>query len=195
MMAVRKILQATERRGEAILRRKSNKVRDFGAGLESLVSDMFETMNTYRGVGLAAPQVGVLQRVIVAELPAPVQQDEEGQETGERPPLRLALCNPKVAWSSDDQDVGEEGCLSLEGWYAKVPRAQAVEVRYQDLQGRRRKVRAEGYLARILQHEIDHLEGVLFTDRVQDLGSLVCQTETGPEPVPREAVPSAGRPD
>jgi len=189
-MAVRSVLQATEPQGEVVLRRKSNKVRAFDQALDHLVEDMVETMRGQHGVGLAAPQVGVLQRVVVAELPA---EEEEGKEP--KPGALFVLCNPEIRRGSDEEELGEEGCLSLSGWYGQVPRARAVEVRYQDRKGKRRKLRAEGYLARILQHEADHLEGVLFTDRVEDLSSLVRVTPEGEEPVRVEEVPAGrGRP-
>ncbi|MGB9724008.1 MAG: peptide deformylase [Chloroflexia bacterium] len=178
-MAVHRVLQATDPRDEVVLRRKSSRVRRFDQALERLIADMVETMRAYRGVGLAAPQIGVLQRVIVAELPA---EGNAGQEQGSRRPGTLfVLCNPEITASSPEEQVGEEGCLSLAGWYGEVARAQAVEVRFQDRHGRGKKMRAEGYLARILQHEIDHLEGILFTDRVTDLSTLVRPAEEGEE--------------
>ncbi len=191
-MTIRKILQATDDRGESVLRRKSSKVRQFDESLERLVRDMFETLHSYRGVGLAAPQIGVLQRIVIAELPAPEPEEEEaGAGPQERPaPEQFVLCNPEITWRSEELQTGEEGCLSLLGWYAQVPRAQVVEIRYQDLQGHRRKILAEGYLARILQHECDHLEGALFSDRIEDLSTLVRVTEDGEEePVPLTEVP------
>lgn len=194
-MTTRRILQATEPRSETILRRKSNKVRRFDQDLQGLVDDMVETMRASKGVGLAAPQVGVLQRVIVAEL-FEGEESAEGEEAPPATPSRLyPMCNPEITWQSEEQQVGEEGCLSLANWYGEVARAQGVEVRYQDLQGRRQKVRVEGFLARILQHEIDHLDGVLFTDRVEDLSTLVRLTEEGAEPIQVQAIPAAkGRP-
>ncbi len=173
---MRKILQATEPRGEVVLRKKANKVRSFDASLERLIEDMIETMRAGQGVGLAAPQIGVLQRVVVIEVPL----------EAEKPPLLLALCNPEIVARSAEEAIGEEGCLSLAGWYGPVARANAVEVRYRDVAGRRRKLRAEGFLARVLQHEIDHLDGILFTDRLADPTSLVRITEQGEEPVPPE---------
>ncbi|MGC8874215.1 MAG: peptide deformylase [Chloroflexia bacterium] len=175
---VRKILQATEPRGEAVLRKKANKVRAFDASLERLIEDMTDTMRAGKGVGLAAPQIGVLKRVVVVEVP--LEED--------KPPFLLALCNPEIVERSAEEQVGEEGCLSLAGWYGLVARASDVEVRYQDAAGRRRKLRAGGFLARVLQHEIDHLDGVLFTDRLVDPASLVQVTEEGEEPVPQEAL-------
>jgi len=177
-MTVHRILQATDPRDEAVLRRKASRVRRFDdPALERLIADMLETMRAYQGVGLAAPQIGVLQRVIVAELPA----EREGQEEKARRPRTFVLCNPEITALSQEQQVGEEGCLSLAGWYGEVARAQAVEVRFQDRHGRRKKMRAEGFLARVLQHEIDHLEGILFTDRVTDLSTLVRPAEEGEE--------------
>jgi peptide deformylase len=180
-MAIRKILQATEPRGEAILRRKSKKVRVFDKDLQRLVDDMVESMREYYGVGLAAPQVGVLQRVIVVELPP--EKEDEGEDAPEKPGQLFVMCNPEITDQSEEQVRAEEGCLSLAGLYGEVPRSETVEVRYQDLRGRRRRLYAEGYLARIFQHEIDHLEGVLFTDRVEDLSTLRRLTEEGMEPV------------
>lgn len=185
-MAVRPILQATDPHGEAILRRKSSKVKRFDQDLARLVDDMVDSMHAANGAGLAAVQIGVLQRVIVAELP-PLRANGEAEEP---PPRRFVLCNPELVQRSEERQIGEEGCLSLAGWYAQVPRAQAVEVRYQDLQGRRRKMHAEGFLARVLQHELDHLEGVLFTDQVEDLSTLVRVTADGEEPVPLDKIPA-----
>ncbi len=187
-MAVKKVLQATEPRGRAILRRRSKRVRLFDQDLRRLVDDMLETMRANHGVGLAAPQVGVLQRVVVVELPA----EKDGEEGEGRPPARFVLCNPAVTRHSEEQEVGEEGCLSLAGLYGDVPRFREVEVRYQDLQGRRKRLQAEGFLARVLQHELDHLEGVLFTDRVEDPTTLRLLTEEGERPIPLEEVLGAG---
>lgn len=186
-MAVHQILQATDPRGEAILRRKSNKVRRFDRTLAQLVEDMVASMHAANGAGLAAPQIGVLQRVFVAELPP---ERREGEEAPPRPAQRFVLCNPELVRRSEEEQIGEEGCLSLAGWYAQVPRAQAVEVRYQDLRGRWHRLHAEGFLARVLQHEMDHLEGVLFIDQVKDLSTLVRVTAEGEEPITPDKVPT-----
>ena len=188
-MTVRPVLQATDPRGEAVLRRRSIKVKHFDQALARLVDDMVETMHACHGLGLAAPQVGVLQRVVVIELP-PEREEDQDEDAPRRPGRRYVLCNPEITWESEERQTGEEGCLSLAGWYAEVPRAQAVEVRYQDLQGKRHKLRAEGLLARAVQHERDHLEGALFTDRAEDLSALVRLTPEGAEePVPLHLVP------
>ena len=123
-----------------------------------LMDDMLETMYAAPGIGLAAPQVGILQRVVVMDLAG---KDEEPQ------PMRLA--NPEVLWSSDDLVVMNEGCLSLPEIYVDVPRAAAVRVRYLDEQGERRQIEADGMLARCVQHEIDHLDGVLHVDYLSAL--------------------------
>ena len=144
--------------GDPVLRQKAQVVDSFDDPLRELAADMFETMRAYRGVGLAANQVGVLQRLLVAEVP----QGDEGE------PLRLALVNPSLSEASG-ADSEEEGCLSIPGIYEDVRRALRVRVRAQDLEGKPIEFVAEGYLARVLQHEVDHLEGVLFLDRLSPL--------------------------
>lgn len=144
--------------GDPVLRQKAQTVDSFDEPLRELAADMFETMRAYRGVGLAANQVGVLQRILVAEVP----QDEGGE------PLRLALVNPSLSEAAGGES-SEEGCLSIPGIYEDVRRALSVRVRAQDLEGKLLDFVAEGYLARVLQHEVDHLEGVLFLDRLSPL--------------------------
>jgi peptide deformylase len=144
--------------GDPVLREKARPIESFDEPLASLVADMFETMRAYRGVGLAGNQVGVAQRVLVIEVP--------GEKEGES--LRLALINPSLSEAAGQQ-VDEEGCLSMPGIYEDVKRALAVRVRAQDPEGRPIEFVAEGYLARVVQHEVDHLDGVLFTDRLSPL--------------------------
>jgi peptide deformylase len=170
-------------------------VKHFDQDLKRLVDDMVETMHAYHGLGLAAPQVGVLQRVVVIEMPPePKEEEPQTEDAPKQPGKRYVLCNPEITWKSDEQQVGEEGCLSLVGWYAQVPRAQTVEVRYQDLKGKRHRLRAEGLLARAVQHESDHLAGTLFTDRIEDLTTLTRLTPEGEEePVPLHQIPAAPR--
>jgi peptide deformylase len=144
--------------GDPVLREKARPIETFDEPLAQLVADMFETMRAYRGVGLAGNQVGVAQRVLVIEVPA----EEEGET------LKLALVNPRLSEASGQQ-VEEEGCLSIPGVYDDVKRAMKVRVQAQDPQGRPLDFTAEGYLARVVQHEVDHLDGVLFTDRLSTL--------------------------
>ncbi|HIC93971.1 MAG TPA: peptide deformylase [Anaerolineae bacterium] len=158
-MAVRSIVLADN----PLLRRKARKVRRFDEGLEALIEDMVETMRAAGGVGLAAPQIGVLSRVIVVQLP----EDEEDPRSGKL----FALCNPEIV-RAEGEEEGEEGCLSVPGYVGLVKRAAAVTVRGQDRRGRTVRVKARGLLARAFQHEIDHLNGVLFIDRVESPDKL-----------------------
>ena len=127
------------------------------AAVRDLVPRMFDTMYRAPGIGLAGPQVGALLRVITIDL----MPDEK--------PAPLALINPEIVALSDDLATREEGCLSLPGQYAEVTRPARVKVRYLDPSGARREVEADGLLAACLQHEIDHLDGILFVDRLSAL--------------------------
>lgn len=153
-MAIREIVTVPN----PILRRKAKPVTDFGPEFQRLVDDMIETMRAAPGVGLAAPQVGVLQRVIVVEYP---ENDED-----ENAPARLyVVVNPEIKEMSPETELGVEGCLSIPGVQGEVERSRALVVRGQTRHGQPLKLKVQGWTARIFQHEIDHLEGVLFTDR------------------------------
>ena len=138
--------------GDPILRSKAALVTSFDADLAKLALDMHETMRAAPGVGLAASQVGRLLRMFVYD------SGDDG-ESG-------SLVNPEITWSSEETVEAEEGCLSLPGTYYPVTRAVAVKVQAQDVSGARVEKEAEGFLARIFQHEIDHLDGILFIDRL-----------------------------
>jgi len=153
-MAVRDIVFADN----PILRKKSKKVRNFDAGLQTLIDDMVETMQAANGLGLAAPQIGVLERVIVIQLP----EDEEDPHSGRL----FALCNPQIVRAAGEEE-SEEGCLCLPGYVGDVKRATSVTVKAQDRRGKEMRVKAEGILARAFQHEVDHLDGILYIDRVE----------------------------
>jgi peptide deformylase len=140
--------------GDPVLRKKAEPVASVGPEVRDLISDLFDTMYRERGIGLAAPQVGISQRIFVV--------DVEG-EGGER--AKLALVNPKVARSGGSV-VGEEGCLSIPGIHADVRRHAEVTFEALDENGAPFSVHAGGLLSRALQHELDHLDGVLFIDRV-----------------------------
>lgn len=146
--------------GHPTLRQRARKVTRFGPELRQLIEDMIETMRKAPGVGLAAPQVNVPERVIVVELPA---DEEEGT-----PAALYAFVNPEIIKASHEVEEGQEGCLSVPGYVGEVPRYTMVVVRGQDAHGKPQRVRARDYLARIFQHEIDHLDGILFIDRVTD---------------------------
>lgn len=123
-----------------------------------LMDDMLETMYAAPGIGLAASQVGVLQRVLVLD----IAKDGEDKR-----PIRMA--NPEIIWVADDDAVFEEGCLSVPEHYASVTRPRAVRVRYLDHENEIRELEAEGLLAVVIQHEMDHLDGVLFIDHLSAL--------------------------
>ncbi len=153
-MAVRPIIFADNPR----LRQKSRKVRVFGPTLETVVADMLETLGAANGLGLAAPQIDVLEQVVVITLP----EDEEDPQSGKT----YVLVNPEIVRAQGAEE-GEEGCLSVPGWWGLVTRATTVSVKAQDTKGRAFRLKGHGLLARVLQHEIDHLNGVLFIDRVE----------------------------
>lgn len=153
-MAVRPLVQAND----PVLRRRAQRVTSFGAALRSLIADMVDTMHAQKGVGLAAPQIGVPQQVLVI-------QSTENEEDPERGELYI-LCNPKIV-RRRGEEPGVEGCLCLPGFAGEVPRAMTVTVKGQDTEGQPVHIKAEGFLARVFQHEIDHLHGKLYVDRVE----------------------------
>ena len=164
-MAVREILTSEH----PVLRQKAKKVKRVDASSQKLIDDMFESMHAANGLGLAAPQVGVSLRVLVIELP----EDKEDPGSGEP----IALVNPEII-KSDGEQFGEEGCLSIPGYVGMVRRSMKVTVKGLNRKGKVVRVKGEGLLARALQHEIDHLDGVLFTDRLEKPEDLYRITET-----------------
>ena len=143
--------------GDPVLRQRAAEVREFDGTLQSLLEEMRETMKAYNGVGLAANQVGVLQRVLIVDVPR-----EDG------PRQRYVLINPVIEKRSGTIK-GEEGCLSIPGIWEEVTRAKKLVVSAVDEQGKSYTIEAEDYLARAIQHEVDHLDGVLFVDRLSAL--------------------------
>ena len=165
--------------GNPVLRLKARSVRRFGQRLQDLIDDMFETMQSASGLGLAAPQIAVSERLIVIEIP-PDMEDEPSAGT------KLALANPEIVRARGEQ-ICQEGCLSAPGFFGDVKRAEQVTVKGRDVEGKEVRLRAAGLLARVLQHEIDHLEGVLFIDMVQE-GTLHYQGEQElPDLAPQES--------
>lgn len=152
-MALLEILQAPH----PVLKAKAKPVERVDDRIRRLAADMFETMYKAPGIGLAAPQVGVSERIVVLDV-------ADGEER--RP---MTLVNPELAWRSSERGVAEEGCLSLPGQYADVTRPLAIKVRFQDEQGVAQELEADGLLARCVQHEIDHLDGILFVDHLTAL--------------------------
>ena len=159
-MAVRDIVTIPD----PILYRKARKVTDFGKELQTLVDDMVETMRVAPGVGLAAPQVDVPLRVIVVEF---------GDEEDESVPLKLfTFVNPEITRFSKEQVTGTEGCLSIPDFVGDVDRSVSVVVKGMNRRGQPMRIKSSGWLARIFQHEVDHLNGVLFIDRVESPDKL-----------------------
>jgi peptide deformylase len=185
------------------LRKKSRHVRRVNSpDLKQLIDDMVETMHAANGIGLAAIQVGVPQRVITVKVPEVREEDQENKNEGEseknpRPSKLYVIVNPKIARQSREIEEGIEGCLSIPGWVGEVPRHRAITVKGQDRHGRDIRIKAEGLLARIFQHEIDHCEGILFTDHIEDPEKIWPVTEGEEEaaeaaqevPEGREAAP------
>jgi len=139
------------------LRQSAKRVSKVDDNLRALIRDMLQTMYSEDGVGLAAPQVGINKQLLV------IDEDPENEEN-----QPLVLINPKILKYSDEMAKGQEGCLSIPGVYLDVIRPAAIEVSFKDESGKPRKLKADDLLARIIQHEMDHLQGVLFVDRVEN---------------------------
>ena len=167
-MAIHKVITAEN----PILRQKGKKIRHFDASIPKLIDDMFETMHAARGVGLAAPQIALSLRIFVAEY-----EDR-----------KIAMVNPEII-KAEGEELGTEGGLSIPGYVGdNIRRATSIVVKGQDARGKPIRVRAEGWLARILQHEIDHLDGILFLDRLDRPEDLREVTEAEEEEAQEEAV-------
>lgn len=159
-MAIRKIRTDED----PILRKKSKEVSIYNDRLKILIEDMFETMDKAPGVGLAAPQVGILKRIIVVD-----DREEENNK-------RFYMINPEIT-HKDGEEIGMEGCLSVPERQGTVKRATSISVKYNDLEGEEKTIDAEDFLARILQHEIDHLDGILYTDKAIDMYEITGEEE------------------
>jgi peptide deformylase len=153
-MALREIIKLPDKR----LRLVSEPVKQVDAGIKKLVDDMFETMYDAPGIGLAAIQLGVAKRVITMDL---------SKKEGDHKPQ--VFINAEITWTSDDKANYEEGCLSIPEYYEEVERPAEVKVKYLDLDGKSHEITAKGLLATCLQHEIDHINGILFIDHLSRL--------------------------
>ena len=156
-MTLRKIVTLPD----PVLRRKAHPVETFDKNLKTLIDDMVETMREAPGVGLAAPQIGLSDRLIVVEY----YEHDEDEENEDAPKKVWAVLNPEIIKASEEKTMGVEGCLSIPGLLGEVERHAAIQVKGLNKHGKPIKITAEGWLARIFQHEIDHLNGVLFPDR------------------------------
>jgi peptide deformylase len=157
-MALREVIKLPN----PVLRRQAHKVADFGAEFQVLVDDMIDTMRNEPGVGLAAPQVNISLKLIVVEYP----EDDTLEELA---PKLFVVANPQFMEISDEVVDGVEGCLSVPNILGQVERSLSVVVSGLDRRGKKQTIKATGWLARIFQHEIDHLNGVLFVDRAKEL--------------------------
>ena len=147
--------------GDDVLRQEAKRISKVDESVRELARDMLRSMYTAKGIGLAAPQVGVHKQLLVIDLDL---------ENPTSPPL--VLINPEITAASATLDTYEEGCLSIPGVYLDVVRPTAIQLSYRDEMGRPRTMKADGLMARCIQHEMDHLKGVLFVDRVTDSGGL-----------------------
>jgi len=164
-MALREIIGTNN----PVLRQPGKKIKKITPEIQKLIDDMVETMRAAPGVGLAAPQVAQSVRLFVAE----IQDDPDQPGSGKL----YVVINPEYAYKSDEMITGVEGCLSVPGWAGEVERHEQIAVKGLDRHGRKIKLETSGWLARIFQHEIDHLDGVLFTDHIQDPDKIWQVTE------------------
>ncbi len=147
------------------LKAKCDPVKRVDADISRLMDDLLETMKEENGIGLAAPQVGILKRIIVVGAPrGEADDDGEGRSTD---PLRMA--DPEIVWASEETATRDEGCLSLPDHFAEVTRPATIRVRYRDQDDELREIEADGLAATCIQHEMDHLDGVLFVDHISAL--------------------------
>ncbi|NBD34790.1 MAG: peptide deformylase [Chloroflexi bacterium] len=170
-MTVREVITI----GDPRLRQSSDEITEITPEIEQLIDDMIETMHEEGGMGLAAVQVGEMQRIILVELPEmEMGESEEGEEIE---PIQgqgelYVVLNPRIVRESKETEVGIEGCLSIPGYVGEVERAVQVTVRGRDRHGKKFRLRPHGLLARVFQHEIDHCNGVLYVDKLTDVDKM-----------------------
>jgi peptide deformylase len=174
-MAIREIVTTPD----PILRQRARKVRGVTNEIQTLMDDMVETMRSAPGVGLAAPQVGLSQRVIVVEY----AEQSEDPEAEPRPPKLYTVANPEIVRHSSDTEIANEGCLSIPGYIGEVERYSSVTIKGLNQHGGAFRLKAKGWLARIFQHEIDHINGILYIDRASQVWRL--EEQEIPEDTPK----------
>ena len=158
-MAIRKILTEPNK----ILREKSLRVENVDKDIQRLMDDMLETLYAAPGIGLAAIQVGVAKRVIVMDISRDRDKDKEPKKNP------MYFVNPEIVWKSEDKFTYEEGCLSVPNQFAEIDRPKQCHVKHLDYNGQPQELKADGLLSTCIQHEIDHLEGILFIDYLSKL--------------------------
>lgn len=152
---------------DPLLKKESQPIERVDDDLRKLLDDMLETMYDAPGIGLAAPQIGILRRVVTVDVTKPIK-NEEGEIIDE-PKNPIFMVNPEIVWSSEEPSLYEEGCLSIPEYYAEVERPAEVVVKFLDRDGKEQELKADGLLATCIQHEVDHLDGVLFIDYLSRL--------------------------
>ena len=156
--------------GDPILKRKAKTIEKGGLDIDQIIIDMFETMEEANGVGLAAPQIGMSIRLFVLDTSPMVEEDEEEG-------ARMVFINPEILDESGEEWAFEEGCLSIPGIREDVNRLEIVKIRYQDAEWNWQEKELDGMLARVVQHEYDHIEGVLFTDYLTSFKKRLLKTK------------------
>ncbi len=156
--------------GDPVLSRTSERISRISTQYKELASKMFQTNDAYDGVGLAAPQIGISERIIILDVRSTGEDyDPLTLSPGEAlllPQMPVVMVNPKITAKSNDYTTAEEGCLSIPDVWAPVSRPTTIQVHYQTLGGESVSISCAGFLSRVIQHEIDHLDGVLFVDRL-----------------------------
>lgn len=178
--------------GNPVLRRKAHKISQIDKDIRLMAGDMVETLHDSGGVGLAAPQIGESIRMIIVEYPE--------DDTVEDSPKKLyKVVNPEITWHSEETEMGLEGCLSVAGLVGNVERYCSVKVKGLNIYGRPFRLTAEGWLARVFQHEIDHLDGICYVDRATEVyepkneqENEVPDESTSDSEAPAEDVPETG---
>ena len=158
---------------DPVLRRKARPVTKFDKDIHTLIDDMVETMRDAPGVGLAAPQIGLSERLLVIEY----YEREEDEEIEDAPKKVWAVINPEIVKKSAETVMGVEGCLSLPGLLGEVERHTEIHIKALNRHGKPMKIKAKGWLARIFQHEIDHLNGIMFPDIAEHVWQPQEETE------------------
>ncbi|MBP6177564.1 MAG: peptide deformylase [Anaerolineales bacterium] len=176
-MALREIVTLPE----PILRRKAKPITKFDKDLQTLIDDMIDTMRDAPGVGLAAPQVNISEQLIVVEYSEDEDEEFLEEEQAERKPPKpkklYVMINPEIVNASEEKVLGVEGCLSIPGIQGEVERHESIQVKGLNRHGKPQKLKLNGWMARIFQHEIDHLNGVLFTDLATRLWKFMEEEE------------------
>lgn len=152
--------------GNPVLRQKAVEVTNINEEVHALVADMFETMHKEKGVGLAAEQVGRTERLFIVDIPEECDVGDDGRRENPAIEMPLVFINPKITGHTEDVQIGPEGCLSFPEIFVSVERWYEIDAQYTDLDGIPQTIHAKGLLARAIQHELDHLDGILLVDRM-----------------------------